>query len=261
MRDPHTGVIEREESRCAKFAAQVSRLAGEVRRTRTAAGVRERVREFEDRRERLQTDVNRLHREHVDRARNSTRAQGAPADAARRLAQLETGLADVRADLRAARPICARRAAAWKPPSTPWRRSSRSASELEQERERMRAELSAARAAAQAAQQQARELALQVESRRSSHAALTTTLSRIEKQLRTGSRRDELARSSIGAGRGAARARAIAARAGAASARAGRGELQAARIASDELDALLRERDAERAEVEQRVEAARMAPG
>ena len=55
--------------------------------------------------------------------------------------------------------------------------------ELEQERERMRAELGAARAAAQAAQQRARELAVQVESRRSSHASLTTTLARLEKQL------------------------------------------------------------------------------
>ncbi len=55
--------------------------------------------------------------------------------------------------------------------------------ELEQERERMRAELGEARNAATAAQQHARELAVQVESRRSSHTALITTVGRLEKQL------------------------------------------------------------------------------
>src|SRR5947199_104067 len=67
-------------------------------------------------------------------------------------------------------------------------------SALEAERDRMRLEAGAARAAATSAQQTARELAVQVESRRSSHASLTTTLSRIEAQLETlETRRNELA--------------------------------------------------------------------
>ena len=55
--------------------------------------------------------------------------------------------------------------------------------ELEQDRERMRTDLNEARAAATAAQQHARDLAVQVESRRSSHTALITTVGRLEKQL------------------------------------------------------------------------------
>ena len=137
---------------------------------------RERVREHEDRRERFQTDVNRLHREHVDRRAELDSAQARTDDAARRMAQLETGLADVRAELaRTETELRASRGrmeaaidalAALEPQRV----------ELEQERERMRAEAGAARAAATAAQQRARELAVQVESRRSSHTSLTTTL-------------------------------------------------------------------------------------
>jgi len=55
--------------------------------------------------------------------------------------------------------------------------------ELEQDRERMRTEQNEARAAAAAAQQHARDLAVQVESRRSSHTALVTRWAVSRKQL------------------------------------------------------------------------------
>ena len=55
--------------------------------------------------------------------------------------------------------------------------------DLEQKRDDLRAALSEARTAAAAAQQSARELAVQVESRRSSHTGLITTLARVEKQM------------------------------------------------------------------------------
>ena len=133
--------------------------------------------------------------------------------------------------------------------------------ELEQERDRMRAELGTARAAAQAAQQLARELALQVESRRSSHASLTTTLSRIEKQLEgLETRRNELAGQLAEGEAPLPRRRPSSNRRCAVRAEI-EGELQAARIASDELDAQLRERDADALAVEQRVDAARTRPG
>src|ERR1700682_4966726 len=128
---------------------------------------------------------------------------------------------------------------------------------LEQEREALRADVAAARAAAQTAQQLARELALQVESRRSSHSSLTTTLSRIEKQLGgLESRRNELA-SQLAEGEAPLAAaqtqleQALRIRAEI------DGELQAARIASDELDTQLRDRNAAREQAEQRVEIAR----
>jgi chromosome segregation protein len=121
----------------------------------------------------------------------------------------------------------------------------------------MRAAVSSARAAAQAAQMQARELALQVESRRSSHGSLTTALSRIDKQLEgLQTRRDELAAQLTEGEAPLAEAQSqlelkLRVRAEI------EAELQAAKIASDELDETLRERDSGRLDVEQRLEAAR----
>jgi chromosome segregation protein len=255
--DPHTGVIEREET-LREIRTQLSGLADEVKDLEHRLELtRERVRDHEDRRDHFQADVNRLHREHVDRRAELDSAQARNVDAARRMSQLETGLADVRTeldrtetDLRAARArmeAAIENLAALEP--------KRAA--LEQERDRMRAEIGTARAAALAAQQLARELALQVESRRSSHTSLTTTLSRIEKQLESlETRRNELA-SQLSEGE----APLVAAQTQLEQALRVRaqieGELQAARIASDELDAQLRDRSTAGEQAEQRVDAAR----
>jgi chromosome segregation protein len=257
--DAHAGVIEREES-LRDIRAQVAALAEDVRQLEQRLEItRDRGRDHEDRRDRLQADVNRLHREHVDRKAEHEAAQGRRADAERRLAQLETELGDVaavlassEADLRAARgrmETAIDALAALEPQRA----------QLEEARERMRAELGAARAAASTAQQQARELALQVESRRSSHSGLTTTVSRIEQQVQTlRSRREEVADQLAQGEAPLAAAQeqlelALQRRAAVES------ELQAARIASDELENLLRERDARRLAAEERVEAARSA--
>jgi chromosome segregation protein len=255
--EPHTGVIEREETLRA-LRSEVSGLAEDARdRERKLELIRERVRDYEDRRDRLQTDVNRLHREHVDRRAALDAAQARESESARRLSQLETGLADVRTELaRTDTELKAARGrmetaigvlAALEPKQK----------ELEQERERMRSELAAARAAAQAAQQRARELALQVESRRSSHASLSTTLARVEKQLQDlVARRDDLTRQ-LADGE-APLAALLATLEQALEVRAQiEAELQAARIASDELDALLRDRETRRASIDERVDSAR----
>jgi chromosome segregation protein len=255
--DPHTGVIEREET-LRGIRTQVSGLADEVKDLEHRLELtRERVRELEDQRDRFQADVNRLHREHVDRRAELDSARARSVDAARRMAQLETGLTDVRTelertetDLRAARgrmESAIDKLAALEP--------QRAA--LEQEREALRADVGTARAVALAAQQLARELALQVESRRSSHNSLTTTVSRIEKQLEgLETRRNELA-SQLAEGEAPLAAaqteleQALRIRAEI------EAELQAAKIASDELDSRLRDRNAVREQAEQRVESAR----
>ena len=255
--DPHAGVIEREEA-LRGMRAQVSGLAGGVKDLEHRLELtRERVREYEDRREHFQADVNRLHREHIDRRAELESARARSIDAAQRMAQLETGLADVRTeleradtDLRAARGRmegAIDKLAALEPRRVV----------LEQERETLRTDAAAARAAALSAQQLARELALQVESRRSSYSSLTTTLSRIEKQLEgLEARRNELA-SQLADGEAPLAAaqtqleQCLRTRAGI------DGELQAARIASDELEARLRERNTAREQVEERVDAAR----
>jgi chromosome segregation protein len=255
--DPHTGVIEREESlrqirdQVASFEIEVKDFEHRLELTR------ERVRDHEDLRERRQTDVNRLHREHVDRRAELDAARARSADAARRVAALETDLADVQAELtRSEGELRASRArmetaidalAALEPQRI----------DLEQRRERMREELAQARGAANAAQQRARELAVHVESRRSSHTALVTSLSRVEKQLQDlEGRRLELAAQLLAGEAPLAEAQrqlesVLQVRAQI------HGELQAARIASDELDAVLRERDAARSQIEQLVEQAR----
>jgi chromosome segregation protein len=255
--DAHAGVIEREET-LRDVRAQVAALAEDVKQLEQRLEVtRDRVRDHEDRRDRLQTDVNRLHREHVDRKAEHEAAQNRRADAERRLKQLETELGDVAAvlagsetDLRAARgrmEAAINALAALEPQRV----------QLEEARERMRAELGAARTAASAAQQLARELALQVESRRSSHSALTTTVSRIEQQVQAlQSRREEVVNQLAQGEAPLAAAQeqlelALQRRA------AIEGELQAARIASDELEDQLREHDLSRIAAEERVEAAR----
>jgi chromosome segregation protein len=255
--DPHTGVIEREES-LRQVRQQVGALETEVKELEhRLEQTRERVRDHEDRRERFQTDVNRLHREHVDRRAELDSAQARTADAARRVAALETELADVRAELtRSDGELRASRSrmetaidalAALEPQRI----------DLEQRRERMRVELSEARSAASAAQQRARELALQVESKRSSHAALITSLSRVEKQLQDlDGRRLELVAQLAAGEAPLAEAQQQLERALQVRSEID-GELQAARVASDELDAVLRDRDAVRLQAEQRVEEAR----
>jgi chromosome segregation protein len=257
--EPHTGVIEREES-LRRLHADLSRLEAQVKDgEQELERSRERVRDLEDRRDRLQAEVNRLHREHLDRRAEYDAAEARNADAARRSSQLETGLADVRAELdRAETELRSARArmetaidalAALEPKRV----------ELESERERMRAEQGAARTAAQTAQQQARELALHVQSRRTAHASLETTLGRLAQQLEDLTlRRDELARQLA---QGEAPLAALRAELEEAlQTRAGvERELHAARVASEELDALLRERETARASIDERVEAARAA--
>jgi chromosome segregation protein len=255
--DPHTGVIEREETLRETRLAQKT-LETEVRALELdLEATRGRAHEHEDRRDHCQTDVNRLHREHVDRRAELTAAQARTDDAARRSAQLETELADVRTELarseteiRAARgrmETAIEALAALEPQRM----------ELEHERERMRTDLSGARTAATAAQQHARELAVQVESRRSSHSALITTVSRLEKQLEDlEARRVELAAELTRGEAPLADSQAKLERELGQRAEI-EAELQAARIASDELDALLRERDAARLAVEQRLDTAR----
>ena len=121
----------------------------------------------------------------------------------------------------------------------------------------MRDRLSDARSSAAGAQQQARELAVQVESRRSSHASLTTTLARIESQLEgLRMRRDELAKQ-LAEGEAPLAAEHVRLEHSLRTRAEIEGELQAAKIASDELDAELRDRDAGRVAIEQRLDAAR----
>ena len=85
-------MIEREEIAArASRRGEPARAGGQGSRAASSKLTRERVRDHEDRRDRLQADVNRLHREHVDRRAELDAAQARKADAARRLSQLETG--------------------------------------------------------------------------------------------------------------------------------------------------------------------------
>jgi chromosome segregation protein len=257
--DPHTGIIEREES-LRDIRAQVTSLADQVSELeRSVEATRDLARDHEDKRDRTQAEVNRLHRDQVDRKAEHDSAHARTQDAARRLAQLESQLAEVMTDLsrsetelrsaRARMETAIDQLAALEPKRI----------ELEEHRERLRNDLATARAAANVAQQQARELAVQVESRRSSHTGLTTTVSRIEVQIGALETRHGELSQQIEAGEAPLAAaqneleEALKQRA------AIEEELKAAKIASDELDTHLHELEAARLEAEQRVDGARAA--
>jgi chromosome segregation protein len=258
-KDPHTGVIEREES-LRDIRQRVSQLAEQVKESEDRLEVtRDNLREHEDRRERVQVEVNRLHREHVDRRAALEAARARTADAARRLGELETSIADGRAELERAEADLRTARGRMEQAIDSLAALEPKRQALEQERERLREEQGAARAAAQAIQQAARELAVQVESRRSSHASLSSTLARVEKQLEALEvRRDDLA-AQLAAGEAPLAAlqqdieSALQVRAGI------EGEVRAAKIASDELDAVLRDRESSHTHVGERLEAARTA--
>ncbi|HEX3950937.1 MAG TPA: chromosome segregation protein SMC [Steroidobacteraceae bacterium] len=255
--DPHTGVIEREET-LRGIGIQVESLGSDVKDLEARLDeTRDQLRDHEDRRERLQTEVNRLHREHVDRRAELSSAQARTDEAAKRLEQLEAELADVRVELsRSESELRASRArmeaaidalAALEPQRM----------DLEQDRERMRSDQNEARAAAAAAQQHARELAVQVESRRSSHTALITTVGRLEKQLEDLQvRRLELL-AQIAEGEAPLAEAQLSLDAELRQRSEIEAELRAARIASEELDSILREHEAARFAIDQRLETAR----
>ncbi len=257
--DVHEGVIGREEN-LREIRGQVASLAQELHDLeKRHAEVRERIREHEDRRERLQGDVNRLHREHLDRrsARDTARARAQ--DAARRLAMLQTALEDVRTEIdRTEVDVRAARArmegaidalAALEPARV----------ELEARRERLRADLQDARGTAADTQRGARELALQVQSRRSTHDSLMAGLARVEAQLAAvRQRRDELA-AQLADGDAPLVALEAELEAALRSRSAIDRELQAARLAADEIDAKLRDLEQHRSAIDERVENARTA--
>ncbi len=253
----HTGVIEREVA-LRKIRSEVGALSEELNGLERRLEItRDAARDHEDSRERVQAEVNRLHREHVERRGELDSAQARTAEAERRIAQLDTELGDVRdalgsseGDVRTCRSrmeSAIERLAALEPQRVA----------LEQERERLRAELTAARSTAGTTRQHTRELAVQVEARRSSHTALTTTLSRVQQQLDSlQTRRTELDAqlvNGVAPLTEAERQLEAALRQRAAVER----ELTAARLASDAADAILRDRDAARLSAEHRVDAVR----
>jgi chromosome segregation protein len=250
--DPHSGVIEREESlrdiQCAFGWLAKSRVQHPGKERRLWRGS-----------PRISNRRQRLPHRSIDRRAALDAAQARTADAARRLGALETGLADVRADLtrtesdlrasRARMGLAIEALAALEPERLA----------LEQERERLRGEQADARTAAQAVQTAARELAVQVESRRAAHATTTTTLARVEKQLEgLALRRDELA-AQLAEGEAPLAALQEQIESALQIRVQIEGELHAARVASDELDAVLRDRETQRSGIEERVEAARTA--
>lgn len=258
-RDPRAGVIEREEQ-LREIRAEVATLAAELARQENhLEETRTRVREREDRREELQAEVNRLHREFLERRSALDAARARSTDLERRRNQLNTSLVDLAAELQRAEVEL--RAARGRMQGAIEVLAALEPARLghEQDRDRLRAGQQAARLAAQQAQQAARELALQVESRRSSHASLTQTLARIEAQMAgVAQRRDELA---VQLADGDAPLNQLQAELDTALAARLRvdSELQAARVAAEELDTRLREQDSARDTIVQRVDAAREA--
>jgi chromosome segregation protein len=258
-RDPRAGVIEREEQ-LREIRSSVASLAAEVQHQELQLEeTRAQVRDREDRREGLQKQINEQHREYLERRAALDSARARSVDLDRRRSQLDSSLIDATSELQ--RTAAELRAARGRVQTAIDALAALEGQRigLEQERERLRGEQQEVRLASQNAQQVARELAVQVESRRSSHASLASTLTRIEAQLGgVTQRRDELA-AQLGDGDApltllqgeldAALRMRIEVEA----------QLQAAKVAGEELDARLRDRDAAREGIERRVDAARQA--
>lgn len=257
--DVRAGVIEREET-LREIGAKVARFAEELAELeRQHAAARDRVREQEDSRERLQGEVNRLHREHVERRSARDTARTRAQDTARRLAQLQSGLEDVRGELERT-DVELRTARARMQSAIETMASLQPARiALEAQRDRLREELTSARAGAASAQQSARELALQVQSRRSTHDSLVASLARIETQLAAVERQREELEAQLAGGDAPlvalqAELEEVLRRRSAVEA-----ELHAARLAADELEAQMRDHDRNREAIAGRVETARTA--
>lgn len=257
--DPRAGVIEREES-LRELRQRVGHLAGQMQALeRTVEQCREDVQAHEDRREQLQQQVNRLHREHVDHRARLEGAQARARDAALRLEELTARQKDLHDELhqtdeqlrlsRAKMQVGTDALAALEP-----RRQ-----ELEGERDRLREALNNARQISSTSQAQARELAVQFESRRSSRDSLITSQERIAQQVLVLRQRHADLSAQIGQSHDplsqlqAELAQLLQQRL------AVEGELRSARVALEERDASLRERDAERIQTEERLDRCREA--
>ncbi len=252
--DPRSGVIEREES-LRETRLNVVRLGAELQvLDRQSEQSREVIHSLEDRREQLQSEVNRLHRQHVDQRAQLEAAQARAHDSARRVEEITAQLADIQAEIVQAdeqlhgarnRMQTSIEVLAGLEPDC---------QVLEAERDRLREALSAARSTAQAAQQLARDLAVQLESRRSAHASLLTTLARIEQQLLALiQRRDDLA-AQLADGDAPLQQLQVELDQALEQRLAVESELRAARIGVEELEAALRERDSVRTDAERRLE-------
>ena len=256
-KDPSSGVIEREES-LRETRLEVTRLSEELQvLERQSEQTRESIHGLEDQREQLQSEVNRLHRQHVDQRAQLEAAQARARDAARRVAEMTTQLADIQAEITQADEQLHAARSRMQSSIEILASLAPKGAELESERDRLREALNAARAAAQSAQQLSRNLAVQLESRRSAHSSLINTLARIEQQLLASvQRRDDLAAQLAGGEAPLQQLQveldqALAQRLNVES------ELRAARISVEELEAVLRERDSVRMDAERRLEETR----
>ena len=252
--DPRSGVIEREESlRQTKLA--VARLSEELQvLERQTEQARETIHSLEDRREQLQSEVNRLHRQHVDQRAQYEAAQSRARDAAQRVEEMTAQLADIQAEVTQAdeQLHAARGRMQGSIESMAGLAPKRQA--LESERDRLRDALNAARLTAQSEQQQSRDLAVQLESRRSAHESLVNTLTRVEQQLLAlVQRRDDLA-AQLADGDAPLQQLQVELDQALAQRVSVEGELRAARISVEESEAILRDRDSVRMEAERRLE-------
>ncbi|MFO1465776.1 MAG: chromosome segregation protein SMC [Steroidobacteraceae bacterium] len=256
-KDPAAGVIEREET-LRTTRLEVTRLGEEIQQLERAVEQdRSTVHELEDRREQLQQQVNRLHREHVDQRARLEAAQNRAREATRRLEELTAQHTDLVEETRTTDEQLRASRAQMQSSIDSLASLEPKRQELETVRDRLREGLNAARTAAQAAQAQARELAVQFESRRSSHASLTTTLTRIEQQIQSGQqRRDDLA-TQLAEGEEPLQRLQLELEEALQQRLAVESELRAARIALEESDQQLRERESVRAGTENRLEQTR----
>ncbi|HEX7029543.1 MAG TPA: chromosome segregation protein SMC [Gammaproteobacteria bacterium] len=251
--DEHAGVLAREQE-IKTLKEQQNRLANEVTElSGRQEAIRERLKDAELRREELQTEVNRAHRQYADakamldsRAERQQQLRRRGEEVNAELNELNEELAQHDADVRAARG-----------------RLDETLSSLQgfeadhgkllAERDALRSKLDAARAQAKADREAAHELALKVESRRSMRESTQRNLERMQQQLEQLSQRREELRGALEAGNTPVAGQQDELNALLEKRGKVEGELTEARRHVEELDAQLRNLEQERVAKERRV--------
>jgi chromosome segregation protein len=194
-KDVHAGVIEREkEMRGLREAVDVAEQRFDSLQEQIVTA-RERIADLEGRRDRLQADVNQLHRAYNELSSQIASLRAKAEQNAERVRKIEAESAEIAADFERTQSAIGGARARLQEGTEQMAQFEEQRITLEEEREALRNHLSAKRAQAQADRDDAQDVAIKVESRRSTLTSITAGLERLRGQLeQLSARREELTR-------------------------------------------------------------------
>ncbi|MFO7305312.1 MAG: chromosome segregation protein SMC [Gammaproteobacteria bacterium] len=193
--DVHAGVIEREKE--MRELREVVAAAEERLQALQAelAATRDRLREQEQRRDELQSEVNQLHRTHSELSAQIGALRTKAEQTAERLRRIETEIAEIDREHEALAESIAEARARLQEGLEAMEQFERTRAELEQRRDELRQDLAEKRSQAQRDRESAQEIAIRLESKRSALSSISSGIERLRQQLsQLQARREELTR-------------------------------------------------------------------